>query len=569
MKKQLLTALLCLYFFTSYSQFSNTWSVKLANAILTRHTPTINAMTGKGWEYSNSIVLHGMEKVYYHTLDASYLAYIKAYVDTYVDASGNITGLAQNLDKIHPGIICLFLWEKTGLLKYKTAATNLRNYLMNGAPAYPTTPNGGYWHKNNGSYNDIMMADGIYMAHPFLAKYGALFGDNAALDKAASQTMLLAGYLQSANNLFKHAWNYPKTATWCDPATGVSKEVWSRGMGWYMMALVDILKYLPASHANYTPMKNLLATLAIGIQNTQDPTTGLWYQVVDKAGSAGNYLETSGSAMFVYALKTAVTYGWINASFLTVAQNGWTGLQTKITTVADGPKVNDFAPAMGVQTNYSAYVAITSVDCPGSVHPHGYAAILMAGSVMEFSAASMPVKFASFTATRKNHSVWLKWANSDNEEAAQFIIERSENGIHFNGFGNLPPNKSGKYDWVDHLPAPNTNYYRIKALGLDGTVCYSTVINIYWSKSSLNISVLPNPVKNGYLNVQVEDLKSGNYSLNVVNSGGELIVSKTFKAKDGRLVKSLRLPQGLHKGMYCVQLKGGETVAVSKMVLVD
>ena len=212
-----------------------------------------------------------IEKVYANVPNVAYLNYIKAYVDAYVNSSGAITGLAQNLDKIHPGIVCLFLYEKTGLIKYKTAATNLRNYLLAGSPPYPKTPDGGYWHKNNPSYKNVMMADGMYMAYPFLVKYGKMFNDQACFDTATSQILRLSSHIyDSSTHLLKHAWNYDKTTfAWSDPVTGVSREVWSRGMGWFVMALTDVLRFLPSTHPKYNQVKSLLVNLAVGIKNME------------------------------------------------------------------------------------------------------------------------------------------------------------------------------------------------------------------------------------------------------------------------------------------------------------
>lgn len=413
MKKPLLAiAFTAFYFFVGAQTASTTLAVKFSNAIISRYQPTINTMTGKGWEYSNSIILHGMEKVYNNVQDATYLNYIKAYVDAYVSSTGAVSGLAQSLDKIHPGILCLFLYEKTGQTKYKTAATNIRNYLLAGSPAYPKNPLGGYWHKNNSSYVNVMMADGMYMAHVFLARYGKMFNDKACFDTATSQVLLLASRVyDSTTHCIKHAWNYDKTTySWSNPTTGVSSEVWSRGMGWFVMSLVDILRYLPSTHAKYEQIKSLLANLAIGIKAYQDPATGLWYQVVNKGTSSGNYLETSGSAMFVYSIKVAVDSGWISSSYLTVAQNGWAGLKTKVATYTDGkPQIKQFAPAMSVLNNYSAYVAVAPVNCPtssGTQHPHGYAGILMAASVMEFplTAARIATNYPPLSQTNSTAS---------------------------------------------------------------------------------------------------------------------------------------------------------------------
>jgi unsaturated rhamnogalacturonyl hydrolase len=574
MKTRLLTCALSVCLSTAQSQTAaDTWSVKFSDAIIARYQPTINTMTSKGWEYSNSIVLCGMEKVYAHTSDADYLNYIKAYVDAYVDGSGNITGMAQNLDKIHPGLLCLFLYEKTGLAKYQTAATYIRNYLMGPSSTYPKTAEGGYYHKNTAAYTNVMMVDGIYMAHPFLAKYGKMFNDNACFDTATSQALLLASHVHdNAAHLVKHAFDYAKTNTWASPTTGVSFEVWSRGMGWYVMALVDILKYLPPTHADYNNIKNLMADLAIGIQNTQDPATGLWYQVVDKGGSAGNYLEMSGSAMFVYAIKTAVDSGWINASFLPVAQNGWTGLQTKISTYTDTrPAINDFAPAMGVQNNYAAYVAITSVDAPtasGTQHPHGYAALLMAASVMEFPLSTLPARFTDFTANVNKSGIELSWKNADDTQVDHYIIQRSNNGTGFSTIEKIMSNGLGIYNLADHHAAGNVLYYRIQAIAANGSVYNSRVLSVKLKTTGPNLLVAPNPIKGGLVNMSLNNIRTGKYQLKIINSSGKLIKLTAIQITEEKTVQTIQLPLYAGKGLYYVLFEGPE-IFINKSIVIE
>lgn len=390
MKKLLLLAFILLRSVLGSAQ--TTHGVNFSDAITSRWPSGINSMTSKGWEYSNSIVLLGMAKVYDKTTNANYLNYIKIYVDGYIgsDGTGVATSLAQNLDKIHPGLLCLWLYEKTGTLKYKTAATTIRNFLLQtGTGAYPRTPENGFWHKNNSSYTNVMMLDGIYMSSTFLAKYGALFNDAVATDEAAFQTMILYSHVYNASNkLVYHAWNYDKTTyTWSNATTGVSSQVWSRGMGWYMMALVDILEYLPTNHSRHAEIKTALQNLCEGLKNYQDTTTGLWFQVVQNPTGADNWIETSGSGMFIYAMKKAMNNNLIDATTYTpVVNNAWTGLKTYVKTYSDGkPQITSFAPAMGVLATYSNYVSITPTSCPGSAHPHGYCAILMASALMEYN----------------------------------------------------------------------------------------------------------------------------------------------------------------------------------------
>jgi unsaturated rhamnogalacturonyl hydrolase len=363
------------------------WGVQFSDAIITRYQPTINKMTNKGWEYSNSIILHGMERIYEKTKNTAYLNYIKAYIDSYIGTDGTSVSalMEKNLDVFHPGLLCLFLYNETGEIKYKTAAGLIRKYL----DTYPRTASKGFWHKSN--YANQMWLDGIYMASPFIVKYGFRMNDTAFCNKEATfQPLLLNQHaFDPAKNLLYHGWDESITATWANTTTGVSPEVWSRALGWYAMAMVDILKYIPDDYAMHDSMQHVLKRVALGIKNYQDATTGLWYQVVDKGSESGNWIETSGSGMFVYALKTAVDYGFIDTSYLAVVRKGWKGLQTKIGTHTDGlPNVKDFAAAMGIKNNYSSYVSSSlKVTCPaatGTQHPHGYCAILMASSVMEY-----------------------------------------------------------------------------------------------------------------------------------------------------------------------------------------
>ncbi len=577
----LITVIFCLFSFNSQGQTSNdTWAVKFSNAIMSRYKPTINNMTGKGWEYSNTIITEGMEKVYDDVPDSTtYLNYIKSYIDLYVNSSGAITASLTSLDRIHPGNSCLFLYEKTGLLKYKTAATTLRNVLVGSGSTYSKTSNGIFWHKLSG-YNNIVMLDGIYMAHPFLAKYGRLFGDNAAIDTAVNQTLFVYSQLYDpTTHLIKHAWtstpaSYP---AWANPTTGNSASVWSRAMGWYMMALVDILKYVPASHPRRSELLTALSNLAVGVKNYQDPSTGLWYQVVDKGSSlSGNYLETSGSAMFVYALKTAADSNWISSvTYLPVAQSGWVGLKTQIDTYTDGkPRINNFAPAMSYQNNDAAYASIASVDCPvvsGTQHPHGYAGILMAASVMEFPIYGvLGVNSLNVSAKQFGDNIKVSWTNGNDDQINYYTVEKSVNGINFSTVGSIKSDQSSKYQWIDSSTIQTAAYYRVKAVYLNGENNYSTVVLIKGQElvGFSRVQIMPNPIKNGVLNISFAKLTPGNYKLSLITTNGSVIIKKYLDlTSDSQIRESLKLPVGA-KGVYYLQVEGKD-FKTTKQVLVN
>jgi unsaturated rhamnogalacturonyl hydrolase len=357
-------------------------AVRFANMILSKWPDPANITTSAGFEYNHGIVLRGIEQVYRHTGDSRYLAYIQKYIDENVNASGviNLGTTFSAFDNMQPSVLLPFLFQETGLAKYKTAADTVRAFYNN----IPTNADGGFWHKQ--VYPNQMWLDGIYMGEPFLARYAAVFGSCGTYcgDTVVKQSTLIALHtLDTPTGLYYHAWWDSNPAStkpaWAD-ANGRSPCIWGRAMGWYAMALVDTLGDLPANQTGRSDLLSILTGVAAGLKATQDAKTGLWFQVMDQGSKTDNWTETSASGMIVYALKVAVNRGYIDASYSSVADSGWTGLQTKVTTDAAGvPTITGAVQGMSVQNNYAGYVGQQTV----SNSSHGLCAILLAASEME------------------------------------------------------------------------------------------------------------------------------------------------------------------------------------------
>ena len=356
------------------------WGTRFADLILTRWPdPAALDPAGNGWEYNTGIVLFGLSKMYDSSHDPRYLAYIRRWVDSYVDERGTLgwqQDRTHNLDYIQPANLILFLYERTGEERYRIAAKAVREAI----DKIPRNADGGFWHKS--MYPNEMWIDGIYMAGPFLMRYGALVGDREASQQVAVDQALLAArhcFDQKTGLLF-HAWDQDRNAAWANPETGVSPIIWSRGMGWYVMAMVDILEILPKEHPGYPKLLALLKENARGLKATQDPKTGLWFQVLDQGDRAGNWIETSSSGMFIYALKKAVDLGLIDREYLAVAERAWQGLPAFIETDASGqPVFTGAVQGMGVQKDFAGYVAVPRLRNS----THGLMAIQIAASRME------------------------------------------------------------------------------------------------------------------------------------------------------------------------------------------
>ena len=321
-----------------------------------------------------------MAKMYDATKDPRYLDYIKRWVDGYVNEQG-VLGWDQsrthNLDYIQPGMLVLFLHERTGDPRYKAAAKTVREAF----DRIPKNADGGFWHKSQ--YPNEMWIDGIYMGQPFLVNYGRLFDDAAfGNDMAVFQSTLAARHcLDPKTGLLYHAWDQDRNATWADPKTGRSPIIWGRGMGWFVMAMVDILEQLPPSHPGYPRLHELLKGNVAGLAAAQDPKTGLWFQVLDRGASLpGNWIETSSSGMFIYAIRKAIRLGLVDAKYGPVADRAWKGLQATFEQDAAGrPVFTGAVQGMGVQNDAAGYLAIPRLKNS----THGLMAVMIAASEME------------------------------------------------------------------------------------------------------------------------------------------------------------------------------------------
>jgi unsaturated rhamnogalacturonyl hydrolase len=340
------------------------------------------------WSYEQGVVLKGIEGLWLSTGDGRYFSFIQKGMDNFVNADGTIrTYKAEdyNLDNINSGKILLLLYKVTGQDKYRKAAVLLREQLKN----HPRTSDGGFWHKK--IYPNQMWLDGLYMAEPFYAEYAATFHEQSAFDDIAKQFILMESHARDPKTgLLYHGWDESKQQRWADPATGHSPNFWDRAMGWYAMALVDTLDYFPRTHPQRAELIAILNRLAKAVAKYQDSKTGLWYQVVDKGSEKGNYLEASGSSMFVYALAKGVRDGYLPVSYLSVAKRGYNGLTSEfVKTDANGQtNLDGTVSVAGLGGNpyrdgsYQYYISEKVVRND----PKGMGAFLMASNEMDIAA---------------------------------------------------------------------------------------------------------------------------------------------------------------------------------------
>ena len=355
------------------------WAVRMANSVLARH-PNPDTIASSNFSWEVGYTMWTLEKVWRATQNPKYYTYIKKYVDQHVDANGNLSGFsASRLDDFLPGYAILLVFEQTKDARYSTAATTMRNAF----DTYPRNSDGGFWH-STGNPNQ-MWVDGVFMGEMFRVRYGYSVGGIADFVEVVTQMTDIANHCMKTDGLLLHAYDESKKASWANPTTGLSPEVWSEGLGWYAVLIADVFDYLPADHPGRPGLMTILGQLTAGLKSNQDAKSGRWCQVVDKCTLSDNWDESSGTGMFLYLTKKSIDKGYIDATtYDPVVTSAYQGLVQKATVNSDGTiDINDCS-SIGVQGSYSAYVSKAKQVSPPSC-------------VSSFIAGTLMVEGPSFT----------------------------------------------------------------------------------------------------------------------------------------------------------------------------
>lgn len=289
------------------------------------------------WSYVMGIELEGMLDTYLRYGGEDILKYCQEYTDTMINAKGDIRGyniLDYNLDNIRTGHFVTRMYqnwpEQKNLLAMKTMMKQLQDQPR-------TIADKVFWHKAIYAYQ--VWLDGIFMGLPFRTLTAPITAQNAR-NPRASQKAITAIYDDAVNQLKityqrtldpktglnRHAYDETRKAFWADKETGLSQHCWGRAQGWYTMALIEVLDALPEDYARRPEVIDLLQKDFDAILKWQDKQTGLWYQVMDSPEREGNYLESTCSAMFTYALLKAFRKGYVGESYRDAGIKAYKGM---------------------------------------------------------------------------------------------------------------------------------------------------------------------------------------------------------------------------------------------------
>ena len=262
------------------------------------------------WNYIDGCMITACLSLYKTTGDEKYLNFSKSFIDSFVQEDGSIKTYdpkEYNLDNVNQGKNLFTLYDIFGDEKYRRAIDTIRSQLL----TQPRTKEGNFWHKD--IYPWQVWLDGTYMAQPFYMEYETRYNKMQGCIDSYKQFMNIKKHMRDEKTgLYYHGYDESRTMYWADPVTGCSPNFWLRAMGWFMVAMVDVLERM--DEQLYNEYRGIMAMLKQTIEDVhqfQDEETGMFWQVMDHPGVEGNYLETSGTALFAYAVLKGVRLGYL------------------------------------------------------------------------------------------------------------------------------------------------------------------------------------------------------------------------------------------------------------------
>lgn len=325
--KQIALTLITLFFLQSVS--AQKTGIHFAESEMKRAPEAWQLDHGKRlyFGYAQGVGCMAMLKVWKETNNRKYLDYVIRWADTIINDQGEIHLYkveTYNIDYINSGKILFEVYKQTGNKKYKLAIDRLVAQMK----MHPRTLEGAFWHKL--IYQHQIWLDGLYMGSPFLAEYAVTFDAPEWIDDVVNQFRICAKHtFDKKTGLYFHAWDESKKQQWANKETGQSPNFWGRSIGWWFMAMVDVLDFIPEEHEGRKDILQMIKGLAETLPKYQDET-GLWYQVLDQQNREGNYQEASVSSMFMYAYAKAVNKGYIDSKYRKIAKKTYDGLMKKL-----------------------------------------------------------------------------------------------------------------------------------------------------------------------------------------------------------------------------------------------
>ncbi|HEY8657623.1 MAG TPA: hypothetical protein VIL78_01200, partial [Hanamia sp.] len=183
--------------------------------------------------------------------------------------------------------------------------------------------------------------------------------------------------------------------------------------------------------------------------------------------------------------------------------------------------------------------------------------------------AALPVTFTSVKAYRQDNNIIVEWSVENESNMKEYEVEKSLDGNSFKKVATVAAinGLANNYNWMDSNSKSGYNYYRIKSVDINGKTNYTAVVKVLVGKSGSEITVYPNPIIDGIINIQLNNQPAGVYKMRVLNQLGQLILSKQIIHSEGSSNEVIQLNKYAPYGIYQLEvIKPGDTPKNIKVI---
>lgn len=290
------------------------------------------------WNYVDGCMITALLSLYEITGQSKYLDFCHNFMKYFVNEDGTINTFDKdeyNLDNINPGKNLFKLYDLTKDQRYRLAMDTVREQLTD----MPRTKQGNFWHKK--IYPSQVWLDGLYMAQPFYMEYEKRYNNMRGCRDSFLQFENVSSIMKDTQTgLYYHGYDESRQMYWADKATGLSQNFWLRAIGWHIIALVDTLEAM--DEQMYHEYRFLMATLndVIDAVLAYQMPNGMFCQLIAKPDLAGNYCETSGSAIIAYGILKSIRLGFLPKKYGHFAEKAFYGIAEEYLQKGDGDQIS-------------------------------------------------------------------------------------------------------------------------------------------------------------------------------------------------------------------------------------
>ena len=180
--------------------------------------------------------------------------------------------------------------------------------------------------------------------------------------------------------------------------------------------------------------------------------------------------------------------------------------------------------------------------------------------------SALPLTFTAVKAIQKKADINVEWKVENEINLGQYEVEKSTDGSVFSSVGIVKPlnGTSNNYSLLDQHPAAGYNYYRIRSVDFNGKESYSSIVKVLYAKIVSELTVYPNLILNGIINIQFTNQPQGVYGIRLLNNIGQTIVSKLITHIEGSGTEVIKMKSKTAKGIYQLEISkpGMETMVI-------